>query len=189
MNAQAQDTTGQANAVVVPVMLNNCSSWAVTTTLLHKLDACHRSHLRSILGMCWPNGIISNDDLYVHCGTGPLSQDRCHRTAVTGPLSQDRCHRTAVTGPLSQDRGHRTAVTGPLSQDRCHSKYGACVDPCSTMCYACPRIPPHNCPYSLRLLGQIDTGAGLAGTSPTYLTYCTRTSKRRASSYDRTETM
>ena len=48
--------------------------WAVTTTLLHKLDASHRSHLRSILGMRWPNRIISNENLYVCCSTGPLSQ-------------------------------------------------------------------------------------------------------------------
>ena len=55
-------------------MLHNCNSWAVTTTLLHKLDACHRNHLRSILSMRWPNGIMSNEDMYVRCGTGPLSQ-------------------------------------------------------------------------------------------------------------------
>ena len=62
------------NAMVISVILYNCSSWAVTTTLLHKLDACHRSHLRSILDMHWPNGIISNEDLYIHCGAGLLSQ-------------------------------------------------------------------------------------------------------------------
>ena len=62
------------NAMVIPVMLYNCSSWAVTTTLIHKLDICHRSHLQSILGMHWPNGIISNEDLYICCGTGLLSQ-------------------------------------------------------------------------------------------------------------------
>ena len=61
-------------AMVVPVMLYSCSSWAVTTTLIHKLDICHRSHLQSILGMHWPNGIIANEDLYICCGTGPLSQ-------------------------------------------------------------------------------------------------------------------
>ena len=63
-------------------MLYNCSRWAVTTILLYKLDVCHRSYLRSILGMCWPNGIISNEDLYIRCGTGPLSQQvlRTHRS-------------------------------------------------------------------------------------------------------------
>ena len=134
----------------------------------------HRSHLRLILSMRWPNGIISNEDLYIRCGTGLLSQDRCHRTAVTGPLSQDRCHRTAVTGPLSQDR--------------CHSKYGACIDPCSAMCCACPKIPPRNCSCSLRLLGQIDTWDELVGTPPIYLTCCAQTSKIKASSYNRAET-
>ena len=70
------------NVMVVPVMLYNCSNWAVTTTLLHKLDACHRSHLQSILGMRWPNGIISNEDMYIHCSTGPRSQQvrRMHRS-------------------------------------------------------------------------------------------------------------
>ena len=117
--------------------------WAVTTTLLSRLDACHRSLLRSILDMRWPNGIISSEDLYVRCGTGPL--------------------------------WHMTAV----AQDRCHSKYGGCLDPCSAMCCACPRISPHNCPSSLLLLGQIDTGAELVGTPPIYLTCCDHTSKRR----------
>ena len=55
------------NAMVIPFTLYNCSNWAVTTTLLHKLDVCHRSHRRSILGMHWPNGIISTEDLYVYC--------------------------------------------------------------------------------------------------------------------------
>ena len=68
-------------------------------------------------------------------------------------------------------------LTYDVAQDHCHSKYGGCVDPCSAMCCTCPRISPHNCPCSLRLLGQNCTGAELVGTPPTYLTCCAQTSK------------
>lgn len=62
------------NAMVVSVMLYNSGSWAVPVMILYKLDACHRCHLRSIMGMRWPNRIVSNEDLYVCCGIEPLSQ-------------------------------------------------------------------------------------------------------------------
>ena len=128
------------NVMVDPVMLYNCRSWTVTTALLHKLDACHRRHLRSILGMCWPKGIISNEDLY-----------------MSYVVAQDRCR-----------------------------KYGGCVDPCSAMCCACPKIPTHNCPCSLRLLSQINTGAELVAHHQPILMCCAHISKKRASSLDLT---
>ena len=37
------------NAMVIPVTLYNCSSWAVSTTVLHTRDACHIHHLLSTL--------------------------------------------------------------------------------------------------------------------------------------------
>ena len=62
------------NAMVVPRMLYNDSNWTVPTIVLHKRDDCHRRHLRSILRMRCPSGIIANEDIYVRCNTGPLSQ-------------------------------------------------------------------------------------------------------------------
>ena len=66
------------HTIIVPIMLYNCDSWAVPKTSLHQLDKCHRYHLRSILGIRWPN-TISNNQLYARCNTQPLSvmvQDR-----------------------------------------------------------------------------------------------------------------
>ena len=59
-------------AMVVSVIMYNCSSWAVPKELLNKLDICHRSHLRQILKIKWPT-TIKNDKLYEVCSTQPLS--------------------------------------------------------------------------------------------------------------------
>ncbi|XP_035689837.1 uncharacterized protein LOC118425125 [Branchiostoma floridae] len=61
------------NATCVSIMLYNCNSWAAPQTVLDKLDACHRKHLRTITGHRWPNSLISNNALYKLCNTGPLS--------------------------------------------------------------------------------------------------------------------
>ena len=72
------------NAMVFPVMPYSCSSWSVTSTLLHKLDACH---MRSIFGMRCPKWIISNEDLYVRSATGsPSQQVRRMRRSMFGPV-------------------------------------------------------------------------------------------------------
>ena len=56
------------------LLCRSCCAKAAPTIVLHNLYACHRCHLSSVLDMRWPNGIISNKDLYVCCGTGLLSQ-------------------------------------------------------------------------------------------------------------------
>ena len=61
------------HAVVVSIMLYNCGSWTVPKSVLSHLDKCHRSHLRSILDIHWPN-TISNGLLYRRCDTRPLSE-------------------------------------------------------------------------------------------------------------------
>ena len=50
-------------AICMSTMLYNCSSWAAPKTILNKLDACHRRHLHSILGIHWPHSTISNEAL------------------------------------------------------------------------------------------------------------------------------
>ena len=55
------------------IMLYNCGSWAVPTSVLSHLDKCHRRHLRSILGIRWPN-TISSELLYSRCDTRLLSE-------------------------------------------------------------------------------------------------------------------
>ena len=61
------------HAVVVSIMLYYCGSWAVPKSVLSHFDKCHRHHLRSILGLCWPN-TISNELLYRRCDTQLLSE-------------------------------------------------------------------------------------------------------------------
>jgi hypothetical protein len=60
-------------AMVVSVIMYNCSSWAATKDILDKLDVCHRNHLRQILNIKYPT-VISNKKLYEICNTTPLSQ-------------------------------------------------------------------------------------------------------------------
>ena len=59
-------------AMVVSVIMYNCSSWAATNEVLRQLDVCHRNHLRQILKIHYPNR-ISNEKLYALCSTKPLS--------------------------------------------------------------------------------------------------------------------
>ena len=61
-------------AQVVSVILYNSNSWAAPKKVLEKLDISHRKHLRSILNIHWPTGVISNNNLYKRCKTTPLSQ-------------------------------------------------------------------------------------------------------------------
>ena len=51
------------NAFVLPVLLYNCSTWALTQSQATSLSAFHRRQLRSVLGIRWPD-IISNVELY-----------------------------------------------------------------------------------------------------------------------------
>ena len=61
-------------AMVVSVMMYNCSSWAVNDKSkdLLKLDVSHRKHLRQILKIKWPT-TVTNEKLYEICSTMPLS--------------------------------------------------------------------------------------------------------------------
>ena len=65
-------------ATVVSVIMYNCNSWAAPKDVLSKLDVCHRKHLRQIIGMTYPHGIISNKALYKRCSTIPLSERAAH---------------------------------------------------------------------------------------------------------------
>ncbi len=60
-------------AQVVSILLYNCNSWAAPQASLEELDVIHRRHLRKILNIRWPKGIISNAALYARCNVTPLS--------------------------------------------------------------------------------------------------------------------
>ena len=55
-------------------MLYNCNSWAAPAHVLEHLDVTHRNHLRDMLGIKWPRGYISNNQLYKRCDTRPLTE-------------------------------------------------------------------------------------------------------------------
>ena len=60
-------------AQVVSILLYNCNSWAAPLASLNELDIAHRKHLRRILNIRWPKGVISNEALYARCNVTPLS--------------------------------------------------------------------------------------------------------------------
>ena len=65
------------DALVASVMLYNSNSWSAPAIVLEKLDTTHRKHLRRILNIHWPNGRITNDELYKRCCTNKLSDRVC----------------------------------------------------------------------------------------------------------------
>ena len=51
----------------------NSNSWAPTNAALNKLDVTHHRHLRTILNIKWPQGMIRNKTLYKRCNVEKLS--------------------------------------------------------------------------------------------------------------------
>ena len=62
------------DAQVVSVLLYNSNSWCPKKATMDKIDTFHRRHLRTILNIKWPKGIISNNALYKRCNVGKLSE-------------------------------------------------------------------------------------------------------------------
>ena len=85
------------NAFVVPILLYNCGTWALTKAQVSSLSAFHRRHLRSILGVRWPEK-ISNRDLYL----------RTKQTDIVHHVNQSRlrllghCLRMSPESPPQQ---------------------------------------------------------------------------------------
>ena len=50
-------------------MMYNCCSWSPTAKSLETLDLCHRKHLKTLLNIRWPQGAITNEDLYKRCNS------------------------------------------------------------------------------------------------------------------------
>ncbi len=62
------------DAQVVSVLLYNSNSWCPKKATMDKIDTFHRRHLRTILNIKWPKGMISNNALYKRCNVGKLSE-------------------------------------------------------------------------------------------------------------------
>ena len=61
-------------AQVVSVLLYNCGCWSAPKHIMSKLDTCQRRHLRRILNVSWPTGVISNRELYRRCQAVPITE-------------------------------------------------------------------------------------------------------------------
>ena len=61
------------NAFVLPILLYNCGTRALTTTGEARLALFHRSELRNLLGISWPRK-INNRALYERCTVDTTSQ-------------------------------------------------------------------------------------------------------------------
>ena len=60
------------NAFIVPAITYNMSTWALTQAESARLDSFHRTQLKHLLGIKWPQH-ISNAALYKRCQCEPLS--------------------------------------------------------------------------------------------------------------------
>ena len=59
-------------ALIIPIILYNCGTWATTKLTFEKLDTFHRKQLRSLLGIKWSDK-VTNDELYRKCNSQPLT--------------------------------------------------------------------------------------------------------------------
>jgi hypothetical protein len=62
------------NACVKPILTYNMGTWALSKNDTSKLDAFHRSQLRRIIGVRYPDH-IHNDDLYARTRAKPISKE------------------------------------------------------------------------------------------------------------------
>ena len=114
-------------AMVVSVIMYNCSSWAVPNDKLKQLDVCHRSHLRQILKIKWPT-TITNEKLYNICKTRPLSERVKHarwkmfghilRSPENTPAALALSYAVAGTKHLQGRRGrHKINLLSQIRKD------------------------------------------------------------------------
>jgi hypothetical protein len=59
-------------ALVESILLYNCGTWALSSSLADKLDRAQRKMLRRVLGVSWRDK-LRNEDLYARCGIMPAS--------------------------------------------------------------------------------------------------------------------
>ena len=59
------------NALVLPVLLYNASTWGVCQLAVNKLEVFHRRLLRRVFGIRWPY-TVSNEQIYRLCNSEPL---------------------------------------------------------------------------------------------------------------------
>ena len=107
-------------AQVVSVLMYNSNSWAPTKAVLNKLDVTHRRHLRTILNIKWPRGMIRNETLYKRCNVEKLS-DRVntYRWRMLGHVLRSD-ENTAAHQSLSFAIEADTHFSGRVGRPRCN---------------------------------------------------------------------
>ena len=58
-------------AMITPILLYNCCTWAAPKYIMEKVEACQRNHLRILLKIRFPE-VINNDELYKRTNMKPL---------------------------------------------------------------------------------------------------------------------
>ena len=105
-------------AFIIPVLLYNSGTWAVTKTAQERLDSFHRRQLRSLIGIRWLQ-TISNNALYARCESQPIShhQDVAMEAIRTCPPSVRQHTSRPGNGQLLHQQGpqglERTAEDQP----------------------------------------------------------------------------
>ena len=107
-------------AQVVSVLMYNSNSWAPTKAALNKLDVTHRRHLRTILNIKWPRGMIRNVTLYKRCNVEKLS-DRVntYRWRMLGHVLRSD-ENTAAHQSLSFAIEADSHFSGRVGRPRCN---------------------------------------------------------------------
>jgi hypothetical protein len=111
-------------ALVESVLLFNCGTWALTSTLADKLDRAHRQMLRRVLGIKWSDR-VSNIDLYARCKVLPASlQSMNARWRLFGHtlrMKEDTPAKLAMAYYFVQDhkgrQGNYTTIASKLSSE------------------------------------------------------------------------
>lgn len=62
------------NTCVKPILTYNMGTWALTQSESNKLDAFHRTQLRRVIGIHYPDK-ISNKELYERTGSNPINEE------------------------------------------------------------------------------------------------------------------
>lgn len=99
------------NALVIPVLMYNAGTWALTSAQSKKLDVFHRRHQRQVLKVRWPQK-ISNKKLYKACEVEePLSVKvgrlRWSLFGLVLRLQEDAPARKAMRLYCDQGKGKR----------------------------------------------------------------------------------
>ena len=132
------------NAMDVLVMLDNCRSKLRRTNPCASQTRCLPQTSPAIDIGRWPKWIISNVNLYVHCGTGPLSQQvRKIRRSMFGHMLRMPVDTTVQLAMLFTVAGKTD--TGAELAGASSINSACCAQPAKRMLLGCGRADTLKC--------------------------------------------